>query len=204
MNEGMDVRRSDLLGVLLAGGRSFRFGSPKAIAPVGGRMMAEWGLEALDAVVERVVVIANDPIIVESLGRESRPDRRPDSGEGLPTGPVAGIETALEWAAELGLSGAVVLGCDMPRVRAPIVRAVVDAWPGSGVAVARSDGPLGCEPLCGVYGVDRLSTVKQFLDRGFRSMGALMRAPGPAILVDVPMEDDPFLNVNQPDDVERT
>ena len=68
------------LGVVLAGGRSRRFGGPKALFPVGGRAMAEWALLALKPHTSMQVVVTHDPQVASALGISGRPDRIPGLG----------------------------------------------------------------------------------------------------------------------------
>lgn len=187
------------LGVLLAGGRSSRYGAPKALAEVGGRTILARALAALDEAVGQAVIVANDPGPYSGTGRQIRPDVRPG------TGVLGGILTAVRWAAEAGRDAALVLGCDMPFVAAPLLaRLAADAAPG-GISIAASDGPRGVEPLCAVYGVDCAAPIAAALDRGERAVISFFddvdvrRLP----LEDVRRYGDParmFFNVNRPDE----
>lgn len=193
---------TDVLAVLLAGGGSTRYGSPKALAEVAGRSILDRGLETLDAVAGPAVIVANDPEPYAAAGREIRPDVRPG------TGVLGGILTALEWAEELGCDAAVVLACDMPFVSPGLLRRLArDAGP-RGVSLPESDGPRGMEPLCAVYGVECADAITRALDRGERAIISFFsdvevrRLP----LAEVRRFGDPdrlFFNVNRPDERRR-
>ena len=65
-----------LLGAVLAGGRSSRFGSDKAEALLHGRSLLDHAIEALSAQCDSVIVVGR-----EHHGTPSIPDRpRPDLG----------------------------------------------------------------------------------------------------------------------------
>ena len=49
-----------LLGAVLAGGRSERFGSDKALARLGGRTLLEQAVEALGAQCDAVIVVGRE------------------------------------------------------------------------------------------------------------------------------------------------
>lgn len=117
-----------LLGAVLAGGLSTRFGSDKALAELHGRPLIEHAIAALSAQVSTVIV----------CGREWEdwvPDR-PEPG----LGPLGGINAALHTAAERGYESVLTIPCDVPalppdllsRLRAPAfleAMPVIGHWP---------------------------------------------------------------------------
>lgn len=191
------------LGAVLAGGASRRFGAPKALARLGGVPLATRVAGALRGTVARVGLVANDPAFL-ALGLETRADLRP--GEG----PLAGVETALAWAAEAGLEGVLCVACDVPFVNAPLLRAMAAraaAHPGH-VVVPASPGRRGFEPLVALYPASVLPAVAAALDDGRRAVVDLLAAVPVATLPAeaVARAGDPavlFLNVNSPDELRR-
>jgi molybdopterin-guanine dinucleotide biosynthesis protein A len=86
-----------ILGAVLAGGQSSRFGSDKALAALGGRTLLERAVAALEAQCDSVIVV----------GRGDVPDRpRPGMG------PLGGINAALHHAASHGYSDVLTCGVD--------------------------------------------------------------------------------------------
>jgi molybdopterin-guanine dinucleotide biosynthesis protein A len=155
----------DLLGVVLAGGESRRFGREKALSNLGGKPMARWALEAMETWTGDQVVIANDDGVARTLGVSGRPDLMPGQG------PIGGLLTGLSWAGEKGMSGIFLMACDLPLVPAALVGRILKAWPtGAGAVVPGSPGPRGLEPLCGGYSVAGAPTVRALLDSGNRFM----------------------------------
>jgi molybdopterin-guanine dinucleotide biosynthesis protein A len=114
------MARRPLTGVLLVGGTSTRFGSPKELAEYGGETLRARAWQLLgDACDERIAV-----------GRGGLDDPG--------TGPVAAIAAALRAAAhEL----AVVIPVDMPLLTVAAVHALADACREAAVA---QRGPLPC------------------------------------------------------------
>jgi molybdopterin-guanine dinucleotide biosynthesis protein A len=158
-----------LLGAVLAGGESRRYGRPKAMALIGGRPMAQWALDALNPHFSMRGMVGNHPFVARAFGVPSRRDVMP----GL--GPLGGLITALEWAGEMRLRGAFVLGCDMPLVDPVLVGKILD-FRGirKGALVPASPGPLGMEPLCAAYSLDCLGPARELARSGRRSMKALL------------------------------
>lgn len=191
--------RKRILAVLLAGGQNRRYGSHKALAKIGGLPMIDRGLSTLDQVCPEAVIVANDPEPYEYTGRPIRPDTRPG------TGALGGILSALEWAADDGCEGALVLACDMPFVPPALLSELVRRAERDGVSIAESDGPRGLEPLCAVYGVGCLPEIRRALDRGERAVVSFfsdvpVRLLDPSAVKQFGRPEKMFFNVNRPDD----
>lgn len=188
-----------ILGVLLAGGRNRRYGSHKALETVGGIPLIDRGLGALDEVCPEVVIVANEPDMYEHTGRSIRPDTRPG------TGVLGGILTALQWAAEGGHDGALVLACDMPFVPPRLLSELIRRSGRDGVSIAESASPRGMEPLCAVYGVECVPSIECALDRGERAVVsffpdvAVFRLERTAVEEFGKLE-TMFFNMNRPDE----
>jgi molybdopterin-guanine dinucleotide biosynthesis protein A len=95
------------IAAILAGGRSRRMGSPKALIELGGRPLVAWVLAAaLEAGLETVVVAKpGSPLPPLGVPVWPEPER--------PVHPLAGVVAALERAAPRAV---VALACDMPFV----------------------------------------------------------------------------------------
>lgn len=189
------------LGAILAGGASRRFGSPKALARVGGRTIAERVRDALAEGVDDVVVIANEPELFAGLALPARADDVPGLGA------LGGIVTALRWARAEGRPGALCVACDMPFVAPALLRAILAAAddPEVDAVVPESRGRRGVEPLCAWYSVRALQVAETMAASEERALHVLVdrlktkRIP----LSEVERVGDPellFLNVNTVED----
>ena len=141
----------ELTGILLVGGSSSRFGSPKALARLAGETLAERAWRLLGEVcAERIAVGRSDGLPFATLE---------DPG----TGPVAAIAAGLRNATH---DVAVVVPVDMPLLTAESLRLLADACREAAVAQA---GPLPCAVARRVLpafatGERRLRTVLDGLD----------------------------------------
>lgn len=195
-----EERQVRALGVILAGGRSRRFGSAKAFAEIGGSTLVERVRLALAPVSEEVVAIGDDPRLARS-GIASRPDLRPGSG------PVAGLQSALSWARERALRGVLLTGCDMPFLSSGLLRHILRSAAAADVdaVVPEADTSGRLQPLCGWYSVQLLPAVEDSLSRDELSITALLQR---SRLMRVPLEEvreygEPsilFFNVNTLED----
>lgn len=196
------AKRSQVLGVILAGGANRRFGSHKALARIGGETILQRTVEALAPAVARCVIIANEPGPYRNLGLDIRPDLMP--GRGV----LGGILTAVHWAEEEGRAAALVVGCDMPFLSPTLLVRLVEETDAMGVVVPASEGPRGFEPLCASYGTDTGDAIRRSLDAGERAIVSFFDAV-PVRILDfetVRGHGDPaniFLNVNRPEDRDR-
>ncbi len=156
---------SDCVGVVLAGGRSLRFGAPKRSALLGGRTLTERAVEALSTVVPDVVVSVGRDDAFDLPAASTVVDAIADGG------PLFGVMAGLEYAAGENRGGALVLAVDLPLVGAPELRRLIPA-PGEPATIVAAAGPEGepLQPLCGWYPVTLLPRLAAFLDGGGRKV----------------------------------
>jgi molybdenum cofactor cytidylyltransferase len=116
----------DVAAVILAAGRSRRFGSAKLAAELEGRPL-------IRHVVDTAVAAGLEPLVVvvgpdESLATvdlsPARPVTNPNPDEGLSSSVRIGLAAL---AVEPAVTGAVILLGDQPRVRVTTIRALLDA-----------------------------------------------------------------------------
>lgn len=124
-------------GVILAGGRSTRFGEEnKAVAVLAGQPMIRRVADRLDEVTEELVVNCReeqiDSLAVALDGHEPTfaVDRRPDEG------PMAGIATGLD---AVEAEYAAVVACDMPFVEPAFLSYLCERAASCEAAVPRPD-----------------------------------------------------------------
>ncbi len=194
-----DHDADDVLGIVLAGGASRRFGSPKERALLAGRTLGERAVELLRSVTGRVGVVGGDTPPFREMDVPVRPDNRP----GL--GPVEGIATGLSWAEEEGCRGIVCTPCDTPLIPRALLAHLIATARGIGAACVLPSG----QPACAYYDVRIRDSVTAFIDGGGRSLHALVEAlPDRAILPEEELRrfGNPaaiFLNVNDRDTLSR-
>lgn len=91
-----------ILGAVLAGGQSRRFGSDKALAELGGRTLLSLAVDALSGLCDHVVVV----------GRETAPAQTLPDWPGPNMGPLAGLAAALRLAQDEGHEAVLTCGVD--------------------------------------------------------------------------------------------
>lgn len=131
-----------LLGAVLAGGQSRRFGSDKAVATFESAPLIEHVIAALQVRTSAIVVCGR-----VMAGYTSLADR-PHAG----LGPLGGLAAALDYARQHGFDAVLTAPCDTPRLTDDLLAGLVAA--GSPVFVAAS-------PVVGVWP----ASLAQHLDR---------------------------------------
>lgn len=157
-----------LTGVLLVGGASERFGSPKALAMLGGRTLAERAWGVLQEACDEVVAVGKTadglalPFALIDDGVASR-------------APVFGVMAALRAARH---EVCVVLPVDCPLVTPEVIRRL-----GAAVAVPAAD-----RPLPGAYDRVMLPLLEERVAGGnlsLRGVNSTVGAVDEALLADV-------------------
>jgi len=167
------VKELRLVGAVLAGGASRRFGRNKSVEPLDGRRLIDRAADALRRHTDEVIVVSSRSdtpaggwVVVE--------DCRPSCG------PLGGIEAALQYAADGEYDAAAVLAVDLPLVDDAALGVLIEAFaldPRRSTVAAR-DGDPDFEPLCAVYPTSRLEAVSGLLDAGERAARALFEQHG--------------------------
>jgi molybdenum cofactor guanylyltransferase len=149
-------------GVVLAGGRSVRFGGEKAAAQLAGRPLLMWAAQRLKDSCAAVAVNARPGTEAEALAQAAGLPVLHDA-PGDAAGPLAGIKVGLAWAQGLGAGSLAVSPCDAPLLPHDLfVRLIAAA--GAGAAMAETAD--GRQPLCAVWPVSALPTVVEALAGG--------------------------------------
>jgi molybdopterin-guanine dinucleotide biosynthesis protein A len=171
-----------LTGVLLVGGASTRFGSPKALARLDGRTLAETAWETLAFCDERIAV-------GKTADGLDLPFPLVDDGTAV-RAPIAGVIAGLRAAAN---DVCVVLPVDTPRVTAAVLTTLAS------VSADVATPPAG--PLPGAYRRTALPALEAALAEGRLSLRDAI-AGLDRLVVDIDLT--LLVNVNTPDELARS
>ena len=143
-------------GIVLAGGRSTRMGTSKALLPFGPETMLQRVVRLLGTVVSPIVVVAAADQALPALPPDIIVTR--DEREGR--GPLEGLRAGLKALPER-VDAAYVTSCDVPLLVPEFVREMLDFAEGYDVAVMEIDG--FAHPLSAVYRRAMLPAVADLL-----------------------------------------
>jgi molybdopterin-guanine dinucleotide biosynthesis protein A len=189
--------------VILAGGRSSRFGRDKLAEPIDGRPM-------LDHVIDRVGEVASDIIVVAAA--EAKADVGDVAGVEIVhddhpfEGPLAGLGVGLR-AVDPGVERVIVAGGDMPTLAPRVLGRLIDGLDRRDAAVLADAErprplPLAVRRSVATAAIDRL------LADGERRLGALLETLDVEVIAqETWREDDPtgetLRDVDTPGDLAR-
>ncbi len=187
------ISPADVHGFILAGGRSSRLGTPKALVEVDGAPIVARVLAALSAVVSSVTVVTDRPEEVSFLHLPIIPDRHHASG------PLGGLHAALSAAASKTIA---LVSCDLPFLTPDLLRSLISRHGARPVTVPQTDR---LHPVCALYDRRLLDLAESRLLAGQRSMHGFLEMAGyeavPLWSFQPPMDPRVLMNVNTPEDL---
>ncbi len=128
------MTRADVTAIVLAGGRSSRFGRDKLAEPIDGRPLLDHAIEAVRPVASRIlVVVAPDAAPILPTGTTLVRDPTPFDG------PLAGLLAGLRRASDPVV---VAIGGDTPALVVAVIESMLVALDSSGAdaVVLEHDG----------------------------------------------------------------
>jgi molybdopterin-guanine dinucleotide biosynthesis protein A len=185
----------DVAGVILAGGKSHRYGKNKALVAVEGVPLIERVADVLGSVFHRVVLITNSPDEYTHLDLPMFEDMV----KGL--GPLGGILTGLSVITE---EAGFLVACDMPFLNPALIRYIIRIRGPSHVVVPRIRGDL--ETLHALYSRQCLPALWKFVHAGEYQVFRFFKEVPVRYLEEAEIRfHDPdlrsFININRPEDL---
>ena len=153
--------------IVLAGGRSSRFGRDKLVEPIDGRPLLDYSIVAVRALTDEIVVVTApgaEPVVPE--GTTLVHDARPFEG------PLAALDAGLTASRS---DRVVVVGGDMPTLVPAVLGRLLAALGADATAAILEveGGPRPILPLALVR-EPASAAVRRLLDSGERRLGALL------------------------------
>lgn len=195
VDEGQ-ARGSKICGLVLAGGRSRRFGRDKAAIEVAAEPLLSRMVGVLQSVLDDVFVSVRADQSDDAL--RSRFELILDKDDGL--GPASGIVAA---HSKLPNVAWLVVACDMPLLDSDALRRLIEARTGRRAATAYRSPDDGLpEPLCAIYEPDTLARFQRQANAGEGLSPRGLLAHADVALID-PGHPGVLSNVNTVEDLAR-
>jgi molybdopterin-guanine dinucleotide biosynthesis protein A len=176
-----------LEGIILVGGESRRFGSPKAKIVLEDETILERSIAIMSQ------VIGAQPIVVGGL---AHPDTRPN------VGPLGGLETAFSLSRADSL---LVVACDMPGLSVALLQLLANHPSQSTVVLPRVRGRA--HPLCARWQRGAAGAICDALDQGRHAVMELLSRLDVTYVEEAELRahqidaQHTLFNINRPDDL---
>lgn len=144
-------------GIILAGGKSERMGTPKAFLEYKGKPFICHCIEALKPLVEKIIIVSDDPRF-----NRYEIERITDAIQGV--GPAGGIYSGLTHS---DLEYNLILSCDVPTVKTASLQLLVNAME-EGIDLVQFESEGNAHPLIALYRKQCASHFKKALEEDER------------------------------------
>lgn len=185
--------KGTIVGVVLAGGESRRFGSPKSFAKKDNKAFFQWSLDAITPIVDDTILITNQNLerkFPPDLGVEIVTDIEKFAGKG----PLAGLYTAMQ---EKEACWYAVIPTDVPFMTMEVFERLLTERKGVQAVIPVVNERL--QPLIGLYHHTLKERMKTLLEMDRLHMRALLDE---ACVKYVSFSDEtPFININRLEDL---
>jgi len=162
VEDGAKVLLGAVVGVVIAAGRSRRFGAEKAVATLLDKPLLLWAAERLGRSCALVAVNARPGSDTERLARAHNLPVLHDAPADA-QGALAGVRAGLAWAEQLGARALAVSPCDAPLLPDDVFERLLRA---AGAGAALAETAEGRQPLCSVWPVTALPVLTAALSAG--------------------------------------
>lgn len=184
-------------GIILAGGKSSRFGSPKAFAEKGGIPFYQYTLASMEPLVESIVLVSSSELITKFTSEGTSMKIITDNPEIAGQGPLAGIYSGME---HLTGEWYLISPIDIPfintRTYEVLLEHIVD---GKEAIVPIVNGRI--EPLISIFHCSMKEKIEEQLRCNILAPRQLFQNSRVAYVEFD--DDDPFRNINYQEDLER-
>ncbi len=195
------IEKTNILGVLLAGGQARRMGGgDKCLLPLGGRTLLQRSIAKAQPQVDELILSANGNSL--RFARSRLPVVADAYAEFL--GPLAGIHSGIQWAKQHrpDIEWLASFACDTPFFPDDLVAQLVEAAERESalVTVAASSGRM--HPIFALWHNSVFDAITETLERGQIPSLTQWIEQQSYTQVEFSCPDyDPFFNINQPQDL---
>jgi molybdopterin-guanine dinucleotide biosynthesis protein A len=190
------MKKLEITGMVLAGGRSSRMGIDKSLLVWKGKTLVEHAINALKPLCSKVIISSNNPVY-HFTGCEIWPDELPQQA------PIIGIYSCLKRS---GTDMNIILSCDMPYIETGLLRYLIESSDNHHIVVPVHDDGL-IEPLCGIYNKTVITQLEHYIKSNDLSLYKfLQECPHQFIMInnELPFyRNNMFVNINTPEDLKN-
>ncbi len=190
------IQKSEVTGIILAGGKSSRMGRDKGLCEFNGKALVEYAIETLRPLCGNLIISAN--YYPEKYSRYNIPVL---ADEIKNIGPMGGIYTCLKVSkTEHNL----ILSCDTPFVGTLLLKHLLKNV-GKEQIITPAHHKFLVEPLSAYYATNVLNEIEKSIDDGdYKLINLFKKVKFKSVPVDGFFSfynENSFLNINRPEDL---
>lgn len=187
------IAKSNITGIILAGGKSSRMGTDKGFVLWKNKTFIQHSIDAIKPLVNDIIIVS-DFKIYDTLGYKRVADSLTDAG------PLSGLYSGLTKSnSEFNL----VVSCDVPRITNNVLNKVIEGYTqGNMATVCVAKGKV--MPLIALYHKSCVNLCKTLLSNGERRMMYLLSQLHGVNYVHLNKQDAKHVeNINSPTDLKK-
>lgn len=194
------MSENNVLPVILAGGKSRRFGGNKANAKLGDLTLIEHTIQKLKNRFKEILIISNE----ESNKDISNVFYSNDVMDGQ-LGPLVGVLSSMEWIIDnsKNYNWIMTFPCDTPFFKIEIIDQMMTAQRQSSKKLFFLKSGEKRHNIFGLWSVELKSQLRKDLEAGDRKVEDWANKIGTEIIELDPKDDNSFLNINTKIDLEE-
>ena len=193
------MSENNVLPVILAGGKSRRFGADKADAKLGDKSLIDYTINKLEPKFAEILVITNNPMQVSKNNIFFIKDTM--AGQ---LGPLVGILSAMEWVKnnDKNYEWIISFPCDTPFFEEKIIDKVINSQKSSDKKLLFLKSGNKRHNIFGLWSIELMEQLKNDINQGARKVEDWANKIGTEIVEINSESDKSFLNINTKLDLE--
>ena len=191
---------SNILGTVLAGGKSQRFGEDKSQVKLEGKILIDYILNEISDEFKEILIVSNNQIKFKHSDNISMiGDLKKDQG------PLGGILSAMKWIKEKkkDYKWISTFPVDTPFFKKEILQNFLHEinFEESNLFFIKSNNTR--HNIFGIWSIDLMEKLEEDLNKGERKVELWANSVGVKVINMEFINEDPFFNINTKDDLEK-
>ena len=193
------MSENNVLPVILAGGKSRRFGADKTVAKLGEKSLIDYTINKLEPKFAEILVITNNPMQVSKNNIFFIKDTL--AGQ---LGPLVGILSAMEWVKnnDKNYEWIISFPCDTPFFEEKIIDKVINSQKSSDKKLLFLKSGNKRHNIFGLWSIELMEQLRNDINQGARKVEDWANKIGTEIVEINSESDKSFLNINTKLDLE--
>ena len=191
---------SNILGTVLAGGKSQRFGEDKSQVKLDGKVLIDYILNEISDEFKEILIVSNNKIKFKNSDNISIiGDLKKDQG------PLGGVLSAMKWIKEKkkDYKWISTFPVDTPFFKKEILQNFLHEinFEESNLFFIKSNNTR--HNIFGIWSIDLMEKLEEDLNKGERKVELWANSVGVKVINMEFINEDPFFNINTKDDLEK-